>query len=145
MSVSWANNIIPRVTVEAIVALLAPEGIELTEKTDLKLAEVVDIVVGPVSGSQRPSECRMAGFLCWISWFFSSTQLFRRNGESFKGTDFCNNKDGGFHAAAIKETHRLRRTSSSSNSRKRNKVHKNLVVLENLGSKLLQEQELLSS
>ncbi|GJW74441.1 ethylene-responsive transcription factor 1B-like protein [Tanacetum coccineum] len=45
--------------------------------------------------------------------------------------------------AAIKEMHRLRRTSSSSNSRERNKQHKNLVVLEDLGSELL--DELLSS
>ncbi|GJS87682.1 hypothetical protein Tco_0770318 [Tanacetum coccineum] len=70
MSASWANNVIPRVTVEAIVALLAPVLKELTEKTYLKSAEVVDIVLGSVSesGFQTASKCRMAGFLCWISW-----------------------------------------------------------------------------
>ncbi|GJY10628.1 hypothetical protein Tco_0378813 [Tanacetum coccineum] len=160
---------------------------ELTEKRDLKLAEVVDIVVGPVSGSgsQRPSECRMAGFLCWISWIDDLLQIRYVEGgmalDQLYG-DFMQRLEGkrrGFIEvfmsrilitdirlnllqirveaalafdqllysirAAIKETHRLQRTSSSSNSRNRNKVHKNLVVLENLGSKLLQEQELLSS
>ena len=41
--------------------------------------------------------------------------------ESLKETGCWNNKDGGSPAAAIKEMHRLRRTSSSSNSRERNK------------------------
>ncbi|GJS87684.1 hypothetical protein Tco_0770320 [Tanacetum coccineum] len=139
MSASWANNVIPRVTVEAIVALLAPVLKELTEKTYLKSAEVVDIVLGSVSesGFQTASKCRMAGFLCWISWL----NLLRIRAEAALTSDqlLYSIRDGGFQAAAIKETHRLRRTSSSSNSRKRNKVHKNLVVLEDLGSELIQE------
>nr|GEU60488.1 hypothetical protein [Tanacetum cinerariifolium] len=70
MSASWANNVIPRVTVEAIVTLLAPVLKEQTRKSNLKPAEVVDIVVGSVSGSssRRPSEYMTADFLCWISW-----------------------------------------------------------------------------
>nr|GEU86418.1 reverse transcriptase domain-containing protein [Tanacetum cinerariifolium] len=45
MSASWANNVIPRVTVEAIVALLAPVLKVQTKKSDLKPTEVVDIIV----------------------------------------------------------------------------------------------------
>ncbi|CAI9272109.1 unnamed protein product [Lactuca saligna] len=64
--------------------------------------------------------------------------------ESLKGTNYyCNKKDGESPAAAIKEMHRLRRTSLSSSSREKNKHQKDLVILEDLGSDLL--EELLSS
>ncbi|KAI3747591.1 hypothetical protein L6452_10101 [Arctium lappa] len=65
--------------------------------------------------------------------------------ESLKGIHYCSSdKDGESPAAAIKEMHRLRRTSSlPSNSRGKNKQEENLVVLEDLGSDLL--DELLSS
>lgn len=56
--------------------------------------------------------------------------------ESLKGMDCCNNKDGKSPATAIKEMHKLRRMSL-------NKQQKDLVVLEDLGSDLL--EELLSS
>ena len=64
--------------------------------------------------------------------------------ESFKGIHCGSNKDGESPAAAIKEMHRLRRSSSlSSSSREKSKQQENLVVLEDLGSDLL--DELLSS
>ncbi|KAI3722988.1 hypothetical protein L2E82_34245 [Cichorium intybus] len=63
--------------------------------------------------------------------------------KSLKGTDYCNKKDGESPAAAIKEMHRLRRTSLSSSSKEKNKQQKDLVILEDLGSDLL--EELLSS
>ncbi|KAL4577879.1 hypothetical protein LXL04_013994 [Taraxacum kok-saghyz] len=64
--------------------------------------------------------------------------------ESLKGSDCFNKKDGESPAAAIKEMYRLRRTSNlSSSSREKSKQQKDLVILEDLGSDLL--EELLSS
>nr|XP_043632233.1 ethylene-responsive transcription factor 1B-like [Erigeron canadensis] len=58
--------------------------------------------------------------------------------ESLKGFDCCvNKKDGESPAAAIKEMHRLRRTRTDSKGK--SKEQENLVVLEDLGSDLLDE------
>ncbi|KVI08669.1 AP2/ERF domain-containing protein [Cynara cardunculus var. scolymus] len=63
---------------------------------------------------------------------------------NFSAETVKDSKDGESPAAAIKEMHRLRRTSSlPSNPRGKNNQQENLVVLEDLGSDLL--DELLSS
>lgn len=58
--------------------------------------------------------------------------------ESLKGKDYRFSKDGSSPAAAIKETHRVKRISKSRNTK--NKVClNNLVVFEDLGSDLLEQ------
>ncbi|GJR09038.1 ethylene-responsive transcription factor 1B-like protein [Tanacetum coccineum] len=58
--------------------------------------------------------------------------------ESLKGKDYCFSKDGSSPAAAIKETHRVRRISKSISS-KNEVVPSNLLVFEDLGSDLLEQ------
>ncbi|PWA59813.1 DNA-binding domain-containing protein [Artemisia annua] len=63
--------------------------------------------------------------------------------ESLKDIQCYGNFDGQSPALAIKKMHKLHRTSLSSNPTENNKMQKNLLILEDLGSDLL--EELLSS
>ncbi|KAI3747593.1 hypothetical protein L6452_10103 [Arctium lappa] len=63
--------------------------------------------------------------------------------ESLKGIKCCSSKVEGSPAVALKEMHKRQRKSSSLNSKEKKEQQKNLLVLEDLGSDLL--EELLSS
>ncbi|MFS8010121.1 putative transcription factor AP2-EREBP family [Helianthus anomalus] len=63
--------------------------------------------------------------------------------DSLNGIRCCGNMDGKSPALALKAMHKLQRMSLSSNSGEENKQQKNLLILEDLGSDLL--EELLSS
>ncbi|PWA59815.1 AP2/ERF domain-containing protein [Artemisia annua] len=59
--------------------------------------------------------------------------------ESLKGFEYCSSKEIESPAAALKEMHKLQRKFSSLNSKDKKKQPKNFVVLEDLGSDLLEE------
>ncbi|KAJ0791239.1 putative transcription factor AP2-EREBP family [Helianthus debilis subsp. tardiflorus] len=63
--------------------------------------------------------------------------------DSLNGIQQFSNMDGESPALAIKAMHKLQRMSLSSNSSEENKQQKDLLILEDLGSDLL--EELLSS
>ncbi|KAL9995656.1 putative transcription factor AP2-EREBP family [Helianthus debilis subsp. tardiflorus] len=63
--------------------------------------------------------------------------------DSLNGIRCCGNMDGRSPALALKAMHKLQRVSLSSNMGEENKQQKNLLILEDLGSDLL--EELLSS